>query len=479
MRTCLEFYIDGAWVPPVHGLRTLDAINPATEQVSGRVALGSADDATSAIQAAARAFPAWAATPLARRLEILAKVTELYEARLDDIAAAISLEMGAPLERLAKPAQARAGLGHFKTTLAVAQCYEFERTHGTTRVVKEPAGVVSLITPWNWPMNQIACKVAPALAAGCTMVLKPSEFAPWSARILAEIIHEAGVPAGVFNMVFGEGPEIGPVLSSHPAVDMVSLTGSNAAGASVMREGAATIKKVSLELGGKSANIILPGADFAKAMTHAVRVMMNNTGQSCNAPSRLFVPAEKLAEAEALAAELCAKIKVGDPLDPETVMGPLANPRQFDKVRRMIHLGLEEGARLVCGGHERPDGLDKGFFVRPTVFSDVTASMTIAREEIFGPVLTMRGYTDVDEAVEAANDCLYGLSGYVTGADLDEARAVARRLRTGMVHLNGSLSHPSGPFGGIRQSGVGREWGEAGLEEFLESKTLFGSEVKD
>jgi len=479
MRDCLEFYIDGAWVKPAPGSRLLDVINPATEQVSGQVALGTADDAVRAIEAAARAFAPWAATPLAERLDILAKVTAGYERRIDEIAQAISLEMGAPLERFAKPAQARAGLGHFKTALALAKTYAFERRQGTTLVVKEPVGVASLITPWNWPLNQIACKVAPALAAGCAMVLKPSEFAPYSARILAEIIHEAGVPAGVFNMVFGDGAEIGPVLSSHPLVDMVSLTGSNLAGSSVMREGAATIKKVSLELGGKSANIICDSADFPKAMGHAVKAMMGNTGQSCNAPSRLFVPAHRLEEAEALAAELCAQIKVGDPLDPETVMGPIANARQFDKVRRMIRTGIEEGARLVCGGPERPDGLEAGYFVRPTVFSRVNDRMTIMREEIFGPVLSMRGYSDLDDAVSGANDCVYGLSGYVTAGDLDEARAVARRLRTGMVHLNGALSHPGGPFGGIRQSGVGREWGEAGFEEFLESKTLFGSEPKE
>ncbi len=479
MGDCLDFYIDGAWVKPAHGIRYLDVVNPATEQVSGKVALGGADDAVFAIQAAARAFPAWAATPLAARIGILAKVSEIYESRLDDIAKAISLEMGAPLERLAKPAQARAGLGHFKTALAVARTYPFERRQGTSLVVKEPVGVASLITPWNWPLNQIACKVAPALVTGCTMVLKPSEFAPYSARIMAEILHEAGVPNGVFNMIFGDGAEIGPVLSSHPLVDMVSLTGSNAAGSSVMREAAATIKKVSLELGGKSANIICDSADFKKAMSHAVKAMMGNSGQSCNAPSRLFVPAHRLEEAESLAAELCAQIKVGDPLAPETVMGPIANARQFEKVRRMIRTGIEEGARLVCGGPERPDGLEKGFYVRPTVFSRVTDTMTIMREEIFGPVLSMRGYKDLDDAVAGANDCLYALSGYVYAGDLDESRAVARRLRTGMVHLNGALSHPSGPFGGIRQSGIGREWGEAGFDEFLEAKTLFGSEPKE
>ena len=428
------------------------------------------------IDAARRAFPAWADTPLARRIELLAAVTELFEQRLDEFADAITEEMGAPFERLAKPAQARAGLGHFKTALSLAKTYAFERKHGSTLVVKEPAGVVSLITPWNWPLNQIACKVAPALVTGCTMVLKPSEFAPYSARILAEIIHAAGVPAGVFNMIFGEGPEIGPVLSSHPLVDMVSLTGSNAAGTSVMREASATVKKVSLELGGKSANLILPSADFKRAVSHGVKTMMGNSGQSCNAPSRLFVPAERLEEAESLAAEIAGSIKVGDPRDPETVMGPIANVRQFERVRSLIRKGVEEGAKLIVGGAERPEGLETGYFVRPTVFSRVTDAMTIARQEIFGPVLCIRPFKDLDDAIRGANDCVYGLSGYVYAGDLDEARAVARRLRTGMVHLNGALSHPGGPFGGIKQSGVGREWGEAGFDEFLESKTLFGSD---
>ena len=321
MRDCLDFYVDGAWVKPLAGSHVLDVINPANETVSGRVAMGGADDAIRAIEAAARAFPAWAGTPLSRRIELLEAVTALFERRLDEFADAVTEEMGAPFERLAKPAQARAGLGHFKTALALAKTYAFERKQGPTLVVKEPVGVVSLITPWNWPLNQIACKVAPALVTGCAMVLKPSEFAPYSARILAEIIHEAGVPAGVFNMIFGEGPEIGPVLSSHPLVDMVSLTGSNAAGSSVMREASATVKKVSLELGGKSANLILPSADFKRAVGHGVKTMMGNSGQSCNAPSRMFVPAERLEEAEALAAEMAGAIKVGDPRDPETVMG--------------------------------------------------------------------------------------------------------------------------------------------------------------
>ncbi|MBI3447198.1 MAG: aldehyde dehydrogenase family protein [Magnetospirillum sp.] len=455
MTDCLDFYIDGAWVKPVRGGKALDVVNPATETVSGRVALGGADDAVRAIEAASRACPAWAATPLSQRIELLAAVTAGFERRLDEIADAIT---------------------DFKTALSVAKSYAFERKQGSTLVVKEPVGVVSLITPWNWPMNQVACKVVPALVTGCAMVLKPSEFAPFSARLLAEIIHEAGVPAGVFNMIFGEGPEIGPVMSSHPLVDMVSLTGSNGAGSSVMREAAATIKKVSLELGGKSANLILASADFKRAVGHGVKLMMNNTGQSCNAPSRMFVPAERLEEAEILAAEICAGIKVGDPRDPETVMGPIANVRQFERVRSLIRQGMDEGARLVCGGSERPDGLDKGYFVRPTVFSGVTDQMSIARQEIFGPVLCLRPYKDLDDAVRGANDCDYGLSGYVYAGDLDEARAVARRLRTGMVHLNGALSHPGGPFGGIKQSGVGREWGEAGFEEFLESKTLFGSD---
>lgn len=478
MRKCQEFYIDGQWVAASAAARQFEVVNPATEEISGVVALATIAETERAIEAAARAFPAYAALPLASRLDLLAAICAGYERRQDEIADAITEEMGAPLEKLAKPAQAASGLGHFKTTLRLAKDYAWETPIGaTTRVLKEPVGVCSLITPWNWPLNQIACKVAPALAVGCTMVLKPSEFAPYSAKILAEIIAEAGVPAGVFNMIYGDGPEIGPVLASHPLVDMVSLTGSTMAGVSVSQQAAPSVKKVSLELGGKSANILCPSADFKRAANFAVRAMMGNTGQSCNAPSRLLVPYDRLEEVEAVAAEACAAIVVGDPRDPKTSMGPLANRRQFDKVNRLIQVGIDEGAKLVSGGPGRPEGLERGFFVRPTVFSRTDDAMTIIREEIFGPVLAIRPYVTLDEAIASANDCEYGLSGYVTSADLDEARAVARRLRTGMVHINGAPSDNKAPFGGYKKSGLGREWGAAGLDEFVETKAVMGYEA--
>ncbi|AWK85172.1 aldehyde dehydrogenase family protein [Azospirillum thermophilum] len=476
MRQCLSFYIDGGWTEPAAGARRFDVINPATEQPSGVVALGGEPDVQRAVQAARRAFDRFSQSSLDERLDLLAAICAAYEKRMDDMADAITEEMGAPLAGLSKPAQARMGLSHFQHALRVARDYPFERIHGTTRIVREPIGVCALITPWNWPMNQIACKVAPALAAGCTMVLKPSEFAPYSARLFTEILHEAGVPAGVYNMIFGDGAEIGPVLSSHPLVDMVSLTGSTRAGASVLHAAADGIKRVSLELGGKSANILCESADLTRAVTHGVRSMMSNTGQSCNAPSRLFVPAARLAEVEALAVQVCAKLVVGDPRKPETNVGPIANRRQYERVVGLIRQGIEEGAVLLCGGPERPEGLDRGFFVRPTVFSRVTDDMTVVREEIFGPVLVIRPYDDLEEAIRSANDTPYGLSGYVSAGTVEEARAVARRLRTGMVHLNGASGDLGAPFGGYKQSGIGREWGEAGFEEFLETKSLFGSE---
>ncbi|HBC17772.1 MAG TPA: aldehyde dehydrogenase family protein, partial [Alcanivorax sp.] len=409
--------------------------------------------------------------PLETRLGYLKKIAEGYQARLEEIAQAISQEMGAPIS-MARKVQAPMGLGHLKTTLAVARDYPFEEQLGQAQIRRAAAGVCALITPWNWPMNQVMCKVAPAIAAGCTMVLKPSEFAPLSAQILAEIIDEAGLPAGVFNMVHGDGAQVGPLLSSDPRIDVVSLTGSTRAGESVSREAAATIKRVSLELGGKSANILLPGCDLQKAVTHGVRAMMNNTGQSCNAPSRMLVPADQLAEAEAIAAEACSTIVAGDPQNEDTVIGPIANGRQYQRVQSMIEKGVEEGAKLVAGGTGKPDGLEAGYFAFPTVFSQVSNTMTIGREEIFGPVLVMIPYQNVDEAVAIANDSDYGLSGYVFGEDSD-ARAVAARLRTGMVHINGAGPDLQGAFGGYKQSGNGREWGRFGLEEFLETQSLF------
>ncbi|WP_414431044.1 aldehyde dehydrogenase family protein [Alcanivorax sp. IL3] len=471
MGSLQQFYINGEWVNPADGASSHTVINPATENPLGELAMGGAADIDAAISAAAAAFPAFSAEPLETRLGYLEKIAEGYQARLEEIAQAISQEMGAPIS-MARKVQAPMGLGHLKTTLAVARDYPFEEQLGQAQIRRAAAGVCALITPWNWPMNQVMCKVAPAIAAGCTMVLKPSEFAPLSAQILAEIIDEAGLPAGVFNMVHGDGARVGPLLSSDPRIDVVSLTGSTRAGESVSREAAATIKRVSLELGGKSANILLPGCDLQKAVTHGVRAMMNNTGQSCNAPSRMLVPADQLAEAEAIAAEACSTIVAGDPQNEDTVIGPIANGRQYQRVQSMIEKGVEEGAKLVAGGTGKPEGLEAGYFARPTVFSQVSNTMTIGREEIFGPVLVMIPYQNVDEAVAIANDSDYGLSGYVFGEDSD-ARAVAARLRTGMVHINGAGPDLQGAFGGYKQSGNGREWGRFGLEEFLETQSLF------
>jgi len=471
MGSLQQFYINGHWVAPADGAGSHTVINPATEKSLGELAMGGAADIDAAISAAAAAFPAFSAEPLETRLGYLERIAEGYQARLEDIAQAISQEMGAPIS-LARKVQVPMGLGHLKTTLAVARDFPFEEQLGQAQIRRAAAGVCALITPWNWPMNQVMCKVAPAIAAGCTMVLKPSEFAPLSAQILAEIMDGAGLPAGVFNMVHGDGAQVGPMLSSDPRIDVVSLTGSTRAGESVSREAAATIKRVSLELGGKSANILLPGCDLQKAVTHGVRAMMNNTGQSCNAPSRMLVPADRLAEAEAIAAQACDSIVVGDPQNEDTVIGPIANGRQYQRVQSMIETGLQEGATLVAGGAGKPPGMEAGYFARPTVFSQVSNTMTIGREEIFGPVLVMIPYQDVDEAVAIANDSDYGLSGYVYGEDSD-ARAVAARLRTGMVHINGAGPDLQGAFGGFKQSGNGREWGRFGLEEFLETQSLF------
>ena len=471
MGSLQQFYINGHWVAPADGAGSHTVINPATEKSLGELAMGGAADIDAAISAAAAAFPAFSAEPLETRLGYLERIAEGYQARLEEIAQAISQEMGAPIS-LARKVQAPLGLGHLKTTLAVARDFPFEEQLGQAQIRRAAAGVCALITPWNWPMNQVMCKVAPAIAAGCTMVLKPSEFAPLSAQILAEIMDEAGLPAGVFNMVHGDGAQVGPMLSSDPRIDVVSLTGSTRAGESVSREAAATIKRVSLELGGKSANILLPGCDLQKAVTHGVRAMMNNTGQSCNAPSRMLVPADRLVEAEAIAAQACDSIVVGDPQNEDTVIGPIANGRQYQRVQSMIETGLQEGATLVAGGTGKPAGMEAGYFARPTVFSQVSNTMTIGREEIFGPVLVMIPYQDVDEAVAIANDSDYGLSGYVYGEDSD-ARAVAARLRTGMVHINGAGPDLQGAFGGFKQSGNGREWGRFGLEEFLETQSLF------
>ncbi|MCG8439726.1 MAG: aldehyde dehydrogenase family protein [Pseudomonadales bacterium] len=471
MDTLQQFYINGRWVTPSSGCQTHAVINPATEQPEAQIPLGEAADIDSAIAAATAAFTGWSETPLATRLEYLEKLLALYQQRLPEIADAISREMGAPIG-LASKAQAPAGMAHLNNAIEIARDFPFEETQGGSVIRHEPAGVCALITPWNWPMNQIMCKLAPALAVGCTVVLKPSEFAALSANLLGQMIDEIGLPAGVFNMVYGDGAKVGPQLSSDPRIDVVSLTGSTRAGASVSKEAADTIKRVSLELGGKSANILLPGCDLEQAVTHGVRAMMNNTGQSCNAPSRMLVPADQLDAAEQIAARVCASIAVGNPADNATVMGPIANGRQHQRVKALIEKGIEEGATLVCGGTAMPEGLDTGYFVQPTVFSRANNQMTIAREEIFGPVLTMIPYQDLEEAVAIANDTDYGLSGYVFG-DNDQARQIANRLRTGNVHLNGAGPDFQAAFGGYKQSGIGREWGRFGFDEFLEIKSLF------
>lgn len=467
-----RFFIDGAWTAP-SGRRELDVINPATEEPIGQILLGTAEDVDAAVAAARTAFASFAETSREERIALLENIISVYRRRIDEVARAISDEMGAPM-KFARHAQAASGLEHLTTTLAVLKEFEFEETLGSTLIRREPIGVCALITPWNWPINQISCKVAPALAAGCTMVLKPSEVAPLSAHVFAEILEEAGVPQGVFNLVDGDGPTVGEALARHPDVDMVSFTGSTRAGILVAKVAADTVKRVTQELGGKSANIILEDADLNAAVKKGVLSMMSNTGQSCNAPSRMLVPETLYEQAVETAKSVVSKVVVGDPKADGVTMGPLANKAQFEKVQRLIQKGIEEGATLVAGGPGRPEGLDKGYFVRPTIFANVNNSMTIAREEIFGPVLVMIPYRDVEEAIRIANDTVYGLSGYVYSGDIEQARRVARRLRTGMVHLNGAPTDPRAPFGGYKQSGNGREWGREGLKEFLEIKAVMG-----
>jgi aldehyde dehydrogenase (NAD+) len=468
----LKFYIDGQWVDPI-GKDTLDVINPATEESIGRIAMGNAADVDRAVAAAKKAFETFSRTSKEERIALLERIIEVYKKYLPELASAISDEMGAPL-KLAGAAQAPSGLGHFMTTLEVLKKYEFEEDIGTSHVIREPVGVCGFITPWNWPINQIACKVAPALAVGCTMVLKPSEVAPFNAIVFAKILDEAGVPPGVFNLVNGDGPNVGAALSSHPDVDMMSFTGSTRAGIEVARNAAATVKRVAQELGGKSANIILDDAEFPKVVARDVFGMCMNSGQSCNAPTRMLVPNARMDEAAAIAKAAAAQIKVGDPRADDTVIGPVVSAVQFEKIQKLIEKGIEEGARLEIGGPGRPDGLNRGYYIRPTVFSHVTNEMSIAREEIFGPVLSLIGYEDEDDAVRIANDTVYGLSGYVSSGDPERAKAVARRLRTGNVHLNGAPVDNKAPFGGYKQSGNGREWGIYGLEEFLEVKAIMG-----
>lgn len=472
MSNNLKFYINGNWVDPIEGT-PCDVINPATEEPCGQIMLASTADVDAAIAAAKAAFPSFSKTTRAERLALIDKIIEVYQSRMGDLATAVSAEMGAPAV-LSQKAQVPSGIGHFMATRAVLEDFAFEDSMGKAAIYREPVGVCGLITPWNWPLNQIACKVAPALAAGCTMVLKPSEVAPLNAVIFSEIMDEAGVPAGVFNMVNGDGVTAGAHMSSHPDIDMMSFTGSTRAGVLIAKAAADTVKRVSQELGGKSPNIVLEDADLEKAVSQGVMTCFSNTGQSCNAPTRMLVPASRHDEALEIAAKAAANVTPGAPDDEATTIGPVSNAVQFEKIQNLIQAGIDEGATLVCGGTGRPDGLNKGYFIKPTVFGNVNNQMRIAQEEIFGPVLSILPYETEDEAIQIANDTVYGLSGYVQSGDPEHAKSVAAQLRTGMVHINGAATDIAAPFGGYKQSGNGREWGLYGLEEFLETKAVSG-----
>ena len=471
MREYTRFYINGEWVEPAVP-KTLDVINPANEEVCGRISLGGAADVDRAVAAARGAFESFSRTSREERLALLGRIVAEYKKRYDDMAAAITEEMGAP-SSLAQQAQAALGSAHFQTAAGILKGYEFESLRGSTLIAREPIGVCGLITPWNWPVNQIACKVAPALAVGCTVVLKPSEVAPFSGIILAEIMDAAGVPPGVFNLVNGDGPGVGAAISAHPDIDLMSFTGATRAGVEVARAAAATVKRVHQELGGKSPNILLEDADMQRAVTGGVKQVMQNSGQSCNAPTRMLAPNTRMEEVVALARAAAESTTVGDPRG-NSEIGPVASEVQWNKIQGLIQKGIEEGATLVAGGPGRPEGLDRGFYVKPTVFAGVTNDMTIAREEIFGPVLTILGYDTVEEAIAIGNDTPYGLAAYVQGTDPAALRHVASRLRAGQVTINGAGLDPMAPFGGYKQSGNGREWGDLAFSEFLETKAEIG-----
>ena len=469
----LEFYIDGQWVKPAHA-ETLDVINPATEQAVAKISLGSADDVNRAVSAARRAFESYSQTPVKQRLDLLTTIREIYKRRVDDVADAIQTEMGAPTY-LAKGAQAMVGLAHLKAAIRSLGNHEFEYQHDAFIIRHEPIGVCGLITPWNWPVNQVVSKLAPCLASGCTAILKPSEIAPLSSLVIAEILDEAGVPAGVFNLVNGMGPVVGEAMSAHPEIDMMSFTGSTRGGVAVAKASADSVKRVSQELGGKSANIILDDDNFEASISNGVNLCMNNTGQSCNAPTRMLVPASRKDQAYEIAKKTAETVIVGDPKDDSTVIGPLVSDVQYDKVQTLIETGVKEGASLLTGGTGKPEGLNAGYYTKPTVFGDVKNDMTIAREEIFGPVLSVITYDDIDDAVAIANDTEYGLAAYVSGQDTEQLTAIARRLRAGQVHINYGSGGADAPFGGYKQSGNGREKAEWGLEEFLEVKAIMGA----
>lgn len=465
-----KIYINGEWVAST-GTGQLPVTNSTTEEVIAYVPNGSADDVDRAVKAAAHAFTSWSQTSLEERIKYCQAIADGLKARQADLANLIAQEVGMPL-KLTAMIQVGAPIFTFGATAEAARTFAFEEQLGSSLVIKEPVGVVACITPWNYPLHQIAAKVAPALIAGCTIVLKPSEIAPLNAYALTEVIHEVGLPAGVFNLISGTATPVGEALVSHPLVDMISFTGSTRAGKRISELAAQQVKRVTLELGGKSPNVILDDADLQKAVSDGVGKCYLNSGQTCSALTRMLVPRERLAEAEAIAAKTAAKFVPGDPFKPETRLGPLVSQAQRERVRNYIQKGLDEGAKLITGGLEAPAGLDKGYFVQPTIFSEVESSMTIAQEEIFGPVLVIMPYDNEDDAIRIANDTVYGLAGGVWSGDPERAKRVARRLRTGQIEINGGAFNPLAPFGGFKQSGHGREYGSYGLEEFLEIKSL-------
>jgi len=472
MNKFLKFYIAGQWVDPVEP-RSIPVINPATEEPAAEISLGTATDVGRAARAARDAFPAFSHTSIEWRIGFFERVLVLLQRRKEEIATLISIEMGCPIT-FSSEAQVTSCIAHTEVVIETLKSYHFEERIGTTLVAKEPVGVVGLITPWNWPLNQVVCKAMYALAAGCTIVLKPSEIAPLDSTLFAEILEEAGLPAGVFNLVNGDGPGVGEAISRHPDIDMVSFTGSTRAGILVAKAAADTVKRVTQELGGKSANIILDDADLEAAVRSGVSSCFANSGQSCDAPTRMLVSRGQYEEAVAIAADEAKHHTVGDPANPATKLGPVANRVQFDKIQRLIASGAASGARAVAGGPGRPEGLERGFYIKPTIFADVTPDMDIAREEIFGPVLVMIPYDGDEEAVEIANASEYGLAGYISSTNIDRARHVARRLRAGSIYINSPEFDPRAPFGGYKRSGNGREGGAHGLTEYLEVKAIVG-----
>ena len=470
MKDLRKFYINGQWVDPLVS-NDLAIENPATEESIATISLGAAADVNAAIAAAKAAFPSYSQISVDERIALMENLLKIYMDRYEEMAVAISMEMGAPIS-FASAAQADTGRGHISAAIDALKQFEFERQVGNTRIVKEPIGVCGFITPWNWPINQISCKVAPALATGCTMVLKPSEIAPISGYLFSEMMDQAGFPAGVYNMVNGDGPDVGAVIASHADIDMVSFTGSTRAGILVAKAASETVKRVAQELGGKSPNIIFADADLDKAVSAGVTSMMGNTGQSCNAPSRMLVQSSVYQQAVEIAKQAAAQVAVDDPMKEGWHIGPLSSRVQFDKVQGLIEKGIEEGAELVIGGTGKPDGLDTGYFVKPTIFAGVNNQMTIAQEEIFGPVLTMIPFDTEAQAIEIANDTPYGLAAYFSTSDDERAKRVAGQLRAGMVSLNSASQGYTAPFGGYKQSGNGREWGEYGFDDFLEIKGI-------